>query len=59
MRNTLSVLGRWLAIGGLWLLIMLLTIPIWIAHHITGAGLALLEPLKAKADELVKEARRG
>ena len=47
------VFALWLAIGGLWVLIALLMVPTAICQAITGVGLSLMEPLKAKADELV------
>lgn len=52
MRNTLSVLARWLAIGGLWLLIGLLVLPVLLLQSVTGAGIRVLEILKQTADEL-------
>ncbi len=52
MRNTLSALVRWLAIGGLWLLMGVLIVPVMILHWVSGAGLAVIAELKATADML-------
>lgn len=53
MKRTPNGWLRFLAWGGLWLVIGLLTIPTFICQLVTGAGLAMIEPLKAKADELL------
>lgn len=53
MRITPRVLARWLAIGGLWALIAVLTIPCALLHALNGIGLSVLEALKDRADALV------
>jgi hypothetical protein len=52
MRTTLSDLGRWLAICGLWLLIGLLIVPTAVMHWLSGGGLAVIEVLKDRVDDL-------
>lgn len=57
MKSTLRASPRYLAIFGLWVLIGILIVPTWIAQKITGVGLSLIDPLKAKADELADDLR--
>lgn len=52
MRNTLSALARWSAIGGLWALIVVLIVPTMVMHWTSGAGLWVIEALASRANEL-------
>lgn len=57
MRNTLAGLVRLLGALALYLIVGVLLVPTWIAGLITGAGLAMIEPLKDRADELLRTGR--
>jgi hypothetical protein len=52
MPKTLPALVRFSAVIGLWLLIGTLILVTYPLHLLGGAGLDLIEKLKAKADEL-------
>jgi hypothetical protein len=58
MKSSASALLRFLAAGGLWLLIAILIIPTLMLHWVSGAGLFVIAELKTLADELVEGAMR-
>lgn len=52
MKSRLAELMRWLGIGFLWALIVLLAVPTLPAHWLAAGGLHLIEHLAAAANRL-------
>lgn len=57
MKKTASASLRFLAAGGLWLLIAVLIIPSLVMHWLSGAGLFVIAELKTLADDLIAGAK--
>jgi len=58
MSKSASASLRYLAAGGLWLLIAVLILPTLILHWVSGAGLFVIAELKTLADDLIEGAGR-
>lgn len=57
MKPIAGSLLRWLAIGGLGLLLVVLIIPTWIAEKVTGGGLWASKQVKRELNRLLREVR--